>query len=123
MRPALTRRAARSSDYTGPNWRGVGCVEVDADSGAGIGPGITLVVDFDRHHVAADGQYLVTVSGWPELLQFRHFTSGLRVRIGGLWVGVTDDDLRDMRVVGRVTGGAIETKHRCPSAAGANPKG
>lgn len=88
--------------YAGPNWRGVGRVEVGADLGAGIGPGATLLVDFNRRHVAAGGQYLVDIGGWTELVRFRRFPRGLCARIGGRWAAVTGDGLRAMTVIGRL---------------------
>lgn len=90
--------------YAGPNWRGVGRVEVGADLGPGIGPGTTLLVNFDRHRVVAGGHYLVTVGGRPELVRFRRFPRGLCARVGGQWVDVSGDDLRAMTVIGRLMG-------------------
>ncbi len=88
--------------YTGPNWWGVGHVEVGADLGPGIGPGTMLLVNFDRRHVAAGGQFLVDIGGWPELLRFRRFPRGLCARIGGRWAAVSGGDVRDMTVIGRL---------------------
>lgn len=90
--------------YAGPNWRGVGRVEVGADLGSGIGPGAALLVNFDRRRVVAGGQFLVDIGGWPELVQFRRFPRGLCARVGGRWVDVSGDDLRGMAVVGRLMG-------------------
>lgn len=103
MRTALSTHAASSGAYTGPNWRGVGLVEVHAHlRAAGVAQGAVLVVDFDRRRVLAGGQFLVDIGGWPELLRFKRFPRRLRARIGGRWVAVTRDDLRDLVVVGRV---------------------
>lgn len=101
MRPELTR--SRSRGFNGPNWRGVGHVEVHADvSWDGVSMGATLVVDFDHRSVASGGRFLVDIDGTPELLQLKRSPRGLRARVGGQWVDVTDDDQRDMRVVGRL---------------------
>lgn len=99
MRPALTRRAARA--YAGPNWRGVGRVDVDADM-HGVEPGATLVVNFDRRSVVAGGQYLVDIGGWPELVRFRRFSRGLCARIGRRWLDLSGGDLCEMDVIARV---------------------
>lgn len=88
--------------YTGPNWRGVGHVEVGADLGTGIGQGTTLLVNFGRRRVVAGGHYLVTVGGRPELVRFRRVPRGLCARVGGQWVDVSGDDLRAMTVIGRL---------------------
>lgn len=101
MPAALTRRAAREA-HTGSNWRGVGRVDVGADLGAGIGPGVTLLVNFDRRRVVAGGHYLVTVGGRPELVRFRRFPRGLCARVCGRWVGVSGADLGGAEVIGRV---------------------
>lgn len=102
MRTALSTRAASKGDFAGPNWWGVGRVEVDADLGLGIGQGSTLLVNFDRRRVVGGGHYLVTVGGWPELVRFRRFPRGLCARIGCRWIAMSGDDLCDMTVVGRV---------------------
>lgn len=103
MRTALSTHAASSGAYTGPNRRGVGLVEVHADlRSAGVAPGAVLVVDFDRRRVLAGGKSLVTAEGTPEVLQLRRFPRGLRAQIGGRWVAVARDDMRDLVVVGRV---------------------
>lgn len=103
MRPELSRGTPCSGVHAGSNWRGVGRVEVHADMhAAGLAPGAVLVVNFDRRSVDAGGRYLVTFDGWPELLQFKRFPRGLRARIGGRWVDVARDDLRDMDVIGRL---------------------
>jgi hypothetical protein len=87
----------------GPNWRGAGLVEVHTDAAwAGVPVGAALVVDFDHRSVASGGRFLVCLDGVPELLQFKRSPRGLRARVGGQWVDVTDDDQRDMRVVGRL---------------------
>lgn len=96
------RGARRPGAYTGPNWRGVGRVEVGADLGSGIGPGTTLLVNFDRHRVVAGGHYLVTVGGRPELVQFRRFPRGLCARVGGQWAAVSGADLGGAEVIGHV---------------------
>lgn len=102
MRSELSMRGARRRDFTGPNWRGIGRVEVGADLGPGIGPGGTLLVNFDRRRVVAGGHYLVTVGDSPELVQFRRFPRGLCARIGSRWIALSGDELRCMAVVGRV---------------------
>ena len=88
--------------YTGPNWLGVGHVEVGADLGTGIGQGTTLLVDFDRRSVVAGGHYLLTVGGRPELVQFRRFPRGLCARIGSRWIALSGGDLCEMDVIARV---------------------
>lgn len=103
MRSELSTRGASTGTGTGPNWRGIGRVEVAADMrAAGVTPGAVLVVNFDRRHVAAGGPFLVDIGGRPELVQFRQFPRGLCARVCGRWVDVSGDDLRGMAVVGRV---------------------
>lgn len=101
MRPALTRRAARSSAYTGTNWRGAGRVEVDAEM-HGVEPGATLVVNFDKRDVSAGGVFLVDLAGTPELVRFLKCPRGLRAQIGGRRGFLTGADLRAMPVIGRL---------------------
>lgn len=103
MRPALSRCNRRSDACTGPNWRGVGQVEVHADMrAASVAPGAVLVVDFDRRRVVAGGCFLVTARGNPEVLRLRRFPQGLKARIGSRWQFVTRAGLRDFDVIGRV---------------------
>lgn len=101
MRTALTRRAARTSAYAGPNWRGVGRVDVDAHMRS-VEPGATLVVNFDKRDVSVGGWFLVDLAGTPELVQFRPSPHVLRARIGGRWAAVSGHDLRHVTVIGRV---------------------
>lgn len=105
MRPALSRCNGRSDACPGPNWRGVGQVEVHAViRAAGIGPGKNLLIDFDRRRVLAGGCFLLEADGVPEVLQFKRCPRGLRARMGGRWVKVTPDDLYALTVIGQVVG-------------------
>lgn len=96
------RGAPRPGAYTGPNWRGVGRVEVSADLRPGIGPGTTLLVNLNCRHVVGGGQFLVDIGGRPELVRFKRFPRGLCARIGSRWIALSGGDLCEMDVIARV---------------------
>lgn len=101
MRTALTRRAARTSAYDGPNWRGVGRVDVDAHM-RGVEPGATLVVNFDKRDVSVGGWFLVDIAGTPELVRFLKCPRGQRALLGGRWQFVAHAERRHYDVIGRL---------------------